>query len=190
MPQTPQPRVTREEYLALEERSDTRHQFYAGEVFAMTGGTFRHAAIAGNVYLALGTRLHGRPCRPMNSDMRVHTPSGLDTYPDVSLLCGEPELADDQRTLLNPVALFEVLSPSTAGFDRGDKFLHYRSIPGLRDYVLVDSERVRVEHFRRGDADGEWVLREYTDPEAGVDLAATGSRLPLAEVYGGIALEE
>jgi Uma2 family endonuclease len=85
----------------------------------------------------------------MNSDMRIATPSGLNTYPDTSVYCHAPELTDNNRTLLNPVLIVEVLSPSTRSYDRGDKFMHYRSIPSLQDYVLIDSEMVLVEHYQR-----------------------------------------
>jgi Uma2 family endonuclease len=186
MPQAAMQRISREEYLALEEDSPERQQYFNGEVFAMAGGTFNHSRIARNIVAALVSRLRGKPCEPMNSDMRVHTPSGLDTYPDVSVFCGTPELADEQRTLLNPVILFEVLSPSTRSYDRGDKFAHYRSIAGLRDYVLADSETLAVEHFRRSPDGREWVLHEYGDPAEAVPLYAIESELPLAEIYAGI----
>ena len=186
MPQAATLKISREEYLVLEEQGSIRHQFLDGEVFAMTGGTFAHSAISGNVLAALSRRLDGKPCRPMNSDMRVHTPSGLDTYPDVSVFCGRPELTDEQRTLLNPVVLFEVWSPSTRGYDRGDKFAHYRSITSLHDYVLVDAEAVMVEHFRRSPDGWEWVLHEYRDPNDTLPLPAIDCELSLAEIYRDI----
>lgn len=89
----------------------------------------------------------------------MHTPSGLDTYPDVSVFCGEPNLTDHQQTLLNPVVIIEVLSPTTRNHDRGDQFVLYRTLPTLHDYLLVDSEQVLAEHFRRLDS-GEWLLHE------------------------------
>ncbi|GAB6042058.1 Uma2 family endonuclease [Endothiovibrio diazotrophicus] len=188
MPQAATQKISRDDYLAMEEQSPIRHQFLAGEVFAMTGGTFNHAAIAGNILSALSRRAAGKPCRPMNSDMRVHTPSGLDTYPDVSVFCGKPELTDDQRTLLNPAVIFEVLSPSTRTYDRGDKFVHYRSITSLLDYVLVDSETLAVEHFRRSPDGREWVLHEYREPTDTLPLPAIEAELPLAEIYQEIEL--
>lgn len=175
---------SRDEYLRLDERSDGKHEFFNGEVFAMTGGSFAHATIGLNVATILATRLRGGQCRPMNSDMRVHTPSGLDTYPDVSVFCGEAELTDQQKTLLNPVVIVEVLSPSTRSYDRGDKFALYRSIPSLQDYLLIDSEQVLVEHFRRLDS-GEWLLHEYRLISDVVVLASVGASLELTEVYAG-----
>lgn len=177
--------MTRDEYLALEAQSDIKHEFFQGEIFAMSGGTYHHADIAGNIYAHLKTKLRGRPCRPMNSDMRIHTPSGLDTYPDVSVFCGQPELQDAQRSLLNPAMIVEVLSPSTRTYDRGDKFALYRAIPTLQDYLLVDSEQVLVEHYRRS-ADNEWILREYRGMEDNVMLTAIEETLSLEIIYEGI----
>ena len=182
-----QPLTSRDEYLRLDERSDGKHEFFNGEVFAMTGGSFDHAAIGLNVATTLAASLRGGPCRPMNSDMRVHTPSGLDTYPDVSVFCGEAELTDQQKTLLSPVVIVEVLSPSTRSYDRGDKFALYRSIPSLRDYLLIDSEQVLVEHFRRLDS-GEWLLHEYLAGADGIVVASVGVTLSLVEIYAGTGL--
>lgn len=180
---------TRDQYLELDIGSEERHEFYRGEIFAMTGGTFNHAAISGNLFSTLKDRLRGKPCQPINGDMRVHTPAGLDTYPDISIYCGRPELQDNQRTLLNPVALFEVLSPTTRDYDRGDKFSLYRSITTLDHYVLVDSESILVEHYRRIRA-GEWLLHEYRMLEDVVDLAVADVGLALSEIYDQIRLEQ
>lgn len=177
--------MAREEYLALEEQSEIKHEFFQGEIFAMSGGTYNHAEIAGNIYASLKAKLRGHPCRPMNSDMRIHTPSGLDTYPDVSVFCGKPELQDKQRSLLNPTVIVEVLSPSTRTYDRGDKFALYRAIPTLQDYLLVDSEQVLLEHFRRT-PDNEWVLHEYRALEDDVTLTALGETLNLDVIYENI----
>ncbi len=183
-------KISREAYLAMEEQSEVRHQFFNGEVFAMTGGTFNHSAIAGNLYLSMGSRLGGSSCRPMNGDMRIQTPSGLDTYPDVSVFCGKPELSDKQRTLHNPVVIFEVLSPSTRNYDRGDKFAHYRSIPTLHDYVLIDPDEIGVEHFRRSPDGREWVLRDYRDLSEALPLPSIGLDLPLEEIYRDLLPEQ
>lgn len=190
MSQALQNRITRDQYLALEEQTGVRHQFLNGEVFAMTGGTINHSRVARNIISSVMNRRSAkRPCEPMNSDMRVRTPSGLDTYPDVSVFCGSPELSDKERTLHNPVVIFEVLSPATEGFDRGDKFMHYRSIPGLSDYVLVDSVKVLVERFRRSPDGVEWVLHEYRDLAEGLPLPAIEAELPLEEIYRDIAFQ-
>jgi len=178
---------TRDDYLRLDETSDGRHEFFQGEVFAMTGGSFNHAAIGLNIATTLTTSLRGGPCRPMNSDLRIHTPAGLDTYPDVSAFCGEPELSDRQKTLLNPVVIIEVLSPTTRSYDRGDKFALYRGIPSLRDYLLVDSEQILVEHFRRLD-NGEWLLHEYRLVSDTILLVSIDSTLALSMIYEDVVL--
>ncbi len=177
--------MSRAEYLALEQQSVLKHEFYQGEIFAMSGGTFNHAAIAGNLYASLKIKLRGRPCQPMNSDMRIHTPSGLDTYPDISVYCGEPELTDNQCSLLNPVVIIEVLSPTTRSYDRGDKLSLYRSIPLLLDYVLVDSEQICVEHYRRIE-NNEWLLHEYKEQQESLYLQSIEDHLSLADMYEAI----
>lgn len=183
--QTAVQRMTREDYLTFEEASEVRHEFFDGEVFAMTGGSFEHSSIAVNILTMLKVQLKGGTCRPMNSDMRVHTPSGLDTYPDISVYCGEPELVDNQRTLLNPVLIVEVLSPTTSSYDRGDKFRLYRSIPTLQDYLLVDSREVLIEHFRRT-KDGEWVLHVYQERNDVVLIESIQESLTLDAIYEDI----
>ena len=179
---------TREGYLALEETAEGKHEYYQGRVFAMTGGTFNHAYISGNIYVVFKVKLRGKPCQPMNSDMRIHTPSGLDTYPDVSAYCDHPELIDNQQTLLNPVLIVEVLSLSTRNYDKGDKFTLYRAIPSLQDYVLVESEKVWVEHFRRTDND-EWILHEYRQLADTLPLNSIAETLTLTEIYQDVVLE-
>jgi Uma2 family endonuclease len=174
--------ISRDDYLEQDVQSELKLEFYDGQIFAMAGGTFKHAQIAGNVYGELRQALNGKPCRPMNSDMRVHTPSGLDTYPDISVYCGEPELGDNETTLLNPTVIIEVLSPSTRDYDRGGKFAHYRSIVGLQDYLLVDPTAVLVEHFRRV-AQDEWLLHVYSDLTSVVVLESLDMSLFLESIY-------
>ncbi len=174
--------TTRTEYLEFDASSPEKHEFYDGQIFAMSGGTFNHSTIGLNIATTLRTQLRGKPCQPMNSDMRVHTPSGLDTYPDISVFCGEPELSDKDRTLHNPVVIIEVLSPTTRSYDRGDKFWHYRSIPTLQDYLLIDSESIYVEHHQRQKRD-EWLLHEYRNLENTLTLNTLGLTLALSMFY-------
>lgn len=185
--QQEEPVITRTEYLQLELRSGNKHQFYQGEVFAMTGGTFNHSSLGGNILTCLKNRLRDTSCEPMNGDMRVQTGSGLDTYPDISIYCAAPELTDNDSTLLNPVVIFEVLSPSTRSYDRGDKFAHYRTIPALMDYVLVDAENLSVEHFRKIDNE-EWLLHVYTNITDIINLNSINKTLGLDEIYENIEL--
>ncbi len=185
--QTATKKYTREEYLALEEMSNEKHEFYQGEIFAMVGGTFRHSAIGLNITTALKIKLRGKSCQPTNSDMCVGTPSGLLTYPDASVFCGKLELSDNQRVLLNPVMIVEVLSPSTRHYDRGDKFTLYRSILTFCDYLLVDSEKVYIEHFRKIE-NNEWILHEYTDLSEKIYFNSINESLELKEIYENIEL--
>ena len=182
----PQPYYTPEEYLALERAAEYKSEYLDGDIFAMVGTSTQHNAIALNIARRLGNELEDRPCRVYIGDVRVRVAaSGLYTYPDVLALCGPQEFADDQKdTLLNPNVIFEVLSPSTEGYDRGEKFAHYWRLPSLTDYVLVAQEEVRVEHFqRRGDS---WLLTAFTAWDETVRLPSLDTDLPLAAIYKNI----
>lgn len=155
--------VTYEDYLAVEASSDERHEYLRGELFAMAGGTARHAALAASVVRRLGNVLEGRPCFALGSDFRVRVEeTDLSTYPDVSVWCGEIQRpAYDAHAGTNPVALVEVLSPSTRDYDVGAKARHYLRIPSLRHLVLVDTEAQQIELWTRGDGD-TWEVRHVT----------------------------
>jgi Uma2 family endonuclease len=174
-------RYTVEEYLALERVAETKSEFFDGEIFAMAGGSEAHSHIAANLIRRVGNALDGRPCRVYTSDMRVKTPTGLYTYPDASVMCGKPEFEGDQRDiLLNPVVIFEVLSPSTEAYDRGRKFQNYREIPSLMAYVLVSQDRKLMEQFARG-AVGTW---SYTAASTGsLEIPALEITLNVEEIY-------
>lgn len=180
----PRPRVSVEEYLAMERAAhDAKCEFFDGEVFAMAGASATHNLIVGNIVGELRARLKGGPCTTYPSDLRVKvSPTGLYTYPDAVVVCGKQEFEDAERdTLLNPTLLVEVLSPSTEAYDRGRKSQHYRRLTALREYLLVWQDQVRVEHYVR-QGDERWLLVETTDPGAEIELAA-GCVLPLREVY-------
>lgn len=173
--------MTVAEYLAFERASKVKHEYVDGEVFAMVGGTRRHSLIASNVGRILGNLLKTGPCEVYQSDMRVKVEaSDLYTYPDVSIACAERRFEDGERTLLTPVALVEVLSPTTADWDRGGKATHYRTVPTVRDILLVAQDRPFIEHFAR-QTDGSWILRAHTDGV--VRLSGIEADLPLAEIY-------
>lgn len=176
--------LSREEYLQQEQQTELKHEFLQGQCcYAMAGDTFNHARVAGNLFASLRQHLLGKPCHPMNSDLRVHTPSGLDTYPDVSVYCHEPDLSDNQTTLLNPVLLVEVLSLSTRNYDRTSKFAHYRSITSLQDYLLIDPDTILVEHYHRLKQD-EWLLRVYSQISDVISFETLGIQVPLSAIYG------
>lgn len=152
---------TREEYLAFERSAPQKHEFHDGEIFAMAGAKFRHNQVAANLIAQLAGALRDRPCHVLTSDMKVRIP-GKDRYkyPDAMVVCGAPLFEDEHEDiLLNPQAIFEVLSESTESYDRGLKFEDYRTLPALRDYVLLSPDRVLVEHYAR-QADDSWLLRE------------------------------
>ena len=152
MAQAIQPRaISAADYLAFERASEERHELIDGQIVAMTGGTFEHAVIAGNVARELGKTLRDRPCWVCPADMRIKIEaSERYSYADVAVVCSTPRFEDDRRdTLLNPTALFEVLSDSTESYDRGEKFAHYRTLASLADYVMVAQKQVLVEHFQR-----------------------------------------
>jgi len=166
-----------------------RSEYLDGEVFAMTGASMEHNAIVMNIGSELSIQLKGRPCQVYANDMKVLIRSAdAGTYPDLVAYCGEPELLDSRRdVLLNPSLIVEVLSNSTAAYDRGDKFALYRRIPSLREYLLVSQDRVRVELYRRGE-NGRWTLTDYTGLEDQVPLESLDCTLALAEVYDKVAL--
>ena len=177
------------DYLAVERASPVKHEFFDGEVFAMAGGTEPHNLLAMNAGGELRSALKGRSCRVYGSDMRVLCPTGLRTYPDVSVVCGSPSFEDERRdTLLNPVVICEVLSPSTERYDRGKKFEHYRTIASLREYALIAYDGRLVEHFTRQADAAHWLLTAYSDPAAHVRFPALNCAIPLAEIYAHVEL--
>jgi Uma2 family endonuclease len=176
-------RMTYAEYLAAEAVSEVRHEFLKGEAWAMAGGTPEHAALALAVGSELREALRGKQCRAYSADLRVRVvETGLATYPDVSVVCGQIETApDDPDAVTNPVVLVEILSESTEAYDRGAKAAHYRRIPSLREYVLVSQAEPRIEVHHRA-ASGRWELLEARPGET-IELASLGARLDVAAIY-------
>jgi len=187
MASSPVSKLTEQQYLVNERAADYKSKFLDGVMYAMSGGSPRHADLHGNIYAELRTQLRGGPCKAYNSDLRVRVSSRMYTYPDVSVVCGKPAFGDEEDNLLNPVVIFEVLSPSTEGYDRGLKFQHYRTIPSLREYVLVEQDKVQVEQYIRQD-DGTWMLRDHKSEEADLKMDSIGATLPLRLIYDGVDL--
>jgi Uma2 family endonuclease len=191
----PQPvrRYTPEEYLRRERDAVQKHEFYQGEVFGMSGGSFEHSRTIANVIGELRNRLAGSPCGVQDSNLRVRVPrTTLYTYPDASVVCGPPQfdpLDTARQTITNPTVLVEVLSPSTETWDRGGKFDSYRQIESLREYVLVAWDAARVETFLR-QPDGTWIFTAAVGLTAVAKLTSIDVDLPLAEVYRGVDLPE
>jgi Uma2 family endonuclease len=178
----PRHRYTFEDYLELEQVAQVRHEFYDGEIYAMAGGTPEHAAMAAAVTAALGRQLSGGPCRVYSSDLRLRvTTSGLATYPDVTVICGPSERDPKSAThVTNPKLLVEVLSPSTAEYDRGEKLQHYQAISSLESIVLVDRDNARVDLWSREETG--WRSRAFVPGEI-VPLEAIHCTLAVDEVF-------
>lgn len=184
----PQPgnHVTLPEYLALEEKSEIKHEYHAGQVRAMAGGSPRHAQIGFNLAVAVGKRLQGKPCRGASSDQRIRVETAdRALYPDLVVACPPEKYSEnDPHALVNPVLIIEVLSPKTQEYDRTEKFDFYAQIPELQHYILVSQERVLVEHFQRA-PDG-WLLRRFNRREDVIVLADLEIEVPLSEIYDGL----
>ncbi len=178
--------MTAEEYLAFERASSRKHQYVAGEVFAMAGASPRHNAIVGELIVRVGQAVSGGPCRVFPSDLKIYVPSfDTFTYPDVSVVCGALELHPGTSDVVtNPKVLFEVLSDTTERHDRGDKAEGYRTIPSVADHLLFAQHRVHVEHFAR-QPDGSWLLRE-AGPGGRVTLASVPLVLDVDALYAGV----
>lgn len=185
----PQPRIdfSLQDYLDWEEKQDGRHEFVAGEVFAMTGARATHNLVAGAIYMALRQALRGSPCQVFIEGMKVQIQAAdAVLYPDVLVTCDPVDRGPDAELAKTaPRLVVEVLSDSTAAYDRGRKFELYQRLPSLQEYLLVEPERRHVDLFRRG-ADGLWVLHP-AGPEGQIELASVGLALPLEVIYEDVA---
>jgi Uma2 family endonuclease len=181
--------LTPEEYLALERNADVKSEYIDGDMVAMSGGSREHSLIVANTLRELGVQLKGRPFEVYPGDMRVKVPAtGLYTYPDVVVACGEPRFEDASLdTLINPVLIVEVLSRSTESYDRGPKFGHYRKIDSLVEYVLMSQHEYRVEKFTRQPA-GPWSRSEARGLDGKLELPSIQCTLELTEVYDRVRL--
>ncbi len=180
LPTTP---LTEAQYLELERAAEIKSEFHDGQMFAMSGGTFNHSLLAATM-ISLLRNQEPPGCHTLSSDMRIKVEAGgLYTYPDCSVICGEPRFFGDRRdVILNPILIVEVLSPSTEDYDRGKKFELYRTIPSFQEYLIVHQDRRHVEHHSKQD-DGSWVLREYVGSEGPVVVGRLNVRIDLAELY-------
>lgn len=183
-------RLTPAEYLALEVASQGRHEFHAGEMFAMSGGSYWHNLVKDNLAHAVRNRLAGRGCTVLTSNQRVKVDAtGLYTYPDVVVFCGKPVFEDGiHYSAVNPLVLAEVLSDSTEKYDRGVKFGHYRQLPSVQEFLVLAQDRVSVERYRRQTAGdpGSWLLTAVSDPAGSVDFESLGIAVPVAEIYASV----
>jgi Uma2 family endonuclease len=180
----PKTLVTPEEYLERERKAEYKSEYYNGEVFAMSGVSRKHDGIAVQLIFLAVQHLRGKKCRPFTADMRVLVePSGLYTYPDLSVACDPPRFADEHVDILtNPTLLVEILSPSTERYDRGQKARLYRAIPTLRELLLINQDSYDVELYRRQEG-GPWTLYEASGLDASIELASIGYTLKLRDLY-------
>jgi Uma2 family endonuclease len=176
-------RYTPEEYLALDRNAEFRSEYIDGRMVAMSGNSRPHSIIVSNLVRTFGNCFDGRACEVYSNTMRVKiTPSLRYVYPDVVAVCDEPKFEDREVDILvNPRLVIEVLSPSTASYDRGDKFLHYRKIESLQEAVLIAQDCVLIEHWRRqGDM---WTLTEISTADGILALESVGCEIPVREIY-------
>jgi Uma2 family endonuclease len=183
----PKSKMTPQEYLEFERKSAEKHEYFDGEIFLMVGAKRRHNVIVLNFGSEIRQKLKGRSCEGYANDMRVSIPNiGLYTYPDLVVVCGEPNFQDDVfDTLLNPILIIEVLSETTENYDRGKKFQHYRTIETLHEYVLVSTDEARIEKFEKT-GNGFWFLSEAVGIDSEIELTSIEARIQLAEIYDKI----
>jgi Uma2 family endonuclease len=183
----PHSRLSEEEYLKFERAAELRHEYYDGQIYAMSGAWFLHARIISNLTFAIRGQLPGRGCDVLTNDVRVRmSPSRFYTYPDIVVVCVPPIFADDQKdTILNPTLLIEVLSPSTEKHDRGFKLNHYREIESLLEYAIVSQSEPRIELFRRRGA-VEWLYSDAAGLASKCNFESLDVSVPLAEIYGRV----
>jgi len=179
--------ITEKEYLDIERNAIDKHEYYKGEIFAMSGATITHNIISINCSSDLRLKLKGKNCRPYSSDLRIHVKkNSLYTYPDISIICGEIETTDENfDTATNPSVIIEILSKSTRNYDKGGKFTLYRQIESLQEYILIDSEKIMVEKFIRN-TDKSWQLTEYENIENSFLIETIDVTMLLSEIYADV----
>lgn len=183
MLQHSQRHYSEDDYFAVEANSGVKHEFYQGEISAMVGASLAHNHLSANVLTSLRGAVRQKGCSAFGSDLRVKTPDGLFTYPDVMVVCGPISLAQDRPdTVTNPCVIVEVLSDATRDYDRGEKSTLYQAIPTLQEYLLIEQDQVCVEHWQR-QSTGDWTVRTHTSLDATIFLSTLGILLSLQEVY-------
>ena len=184
---SPTKTLSLEEYRNLETRAETKQEYHDGEIIEMTGGSINHNSILINLIVLLKLALRGTNYRLQSSDLRLWIPQynrGL--YPDLMIIAGEPLFSDNRNDeILNPCVIIEVLSPSTSGYDRGDKFRYYRSIPQLNQYLLVSQGEILIESYSKT-SENNWLLQEYTPARGIISLDSLGISLNLVDIYEGV----
>jgi len=185
--QSPPKTLSLEEYRNLETIAEVKHEYHDGEIIEMTGGSINHNSILINLIVLLKLALRGTNYRLQSSDLRLWIPQyNCGLYPDLMIIAGEPLFSDNRNDeILNPCLIIEVLSPSTSGYDRGDKFRYYRSIPQLNQYLLVSQGEILIESYSKT-SENHWLLQEYIPARGIISLDSLGISLNLADIYEGI----
>jgi len=183
--------ISPEQYLEIERAAGEKHEYFEGHVYAMSGATWRHNLISKNISTIILPFLKGKGCNMFGSDLRIHIPeNSLYTYPDFSIICSKPETTDkEDDTVIKPSAIIEILSKSTMDYDRGTKFLLYRAIPTLNEYILVDSTKISVEHFTK-QIDNSWRLTEFKQIVDSFTISTIGLTLQLKDIYDDVSFIE
>ena len=180
-------KISIEEYLALETANDTKYEYHNGQVYALAGGSINHALICGNVYTELrrGLKEKDSNCRTFNSELRLYIQSKNSfVYPGAMVVCGAYELAENEKnSITNPTLIVEVLSKSTAGYDRGDKFNFYRQIPTLQEYVLIEQEKPGVDVYYKKEGTDLWSIKSYDDLNEKISFQSLDVSVKLSDLY-------
>lgn len=183
--------VSPQDYLDMERAGQEKHEYFKGEIFAMSGASREHNIISKNLNTVVLPYLAGKDCNMFGSDVRIHIPENtLFTYPDLSIICGDWITTDNEKdTVTNPSVIIEILSRTTRDYDRGTKFNLYRSIKTLKEYLLIDSLSVSVELFTRHDND-KWILTECKDRSGSFHISTIGLTLQLKDIYEDVTITE
>jgi Uma2 family endonuclease len=179
-----------EEYLAYENASPEKHEYYHGEIFAMAGASMNHVCIERNLLVELGNALRNSPCQPYGSNFRLHIPSNtLYTYPDLTVICGDPfAMMPNEQSASLPTVIIEVLSPSTRNYDRDFKFKLYQEISTLKEYILVDSIKISIDIYRKT-SEGRWKLIRFNSKSAKLEIKALKLLVLISDIYRGTNLQ-
>ena len=183
-------RMTPTEYLSFEREAEIKHEYIDGHVYAMSGGSANHSLIAFATGFALFNKIRSRDCKVYNSDMKVKVTAKLYTYPDVTIVCGQPQFEKgDDQTLLNPTVIIEILSPSTEKYDRGEKFARYRQLASLQEYLMIAQDKMGIEQYVR-QPNNTWVLATVEQADQILELPSLGCTLSVADVYAQVTFDE
>ncbi len=183
--------MTEQEYLAFERSSSEKHEYYQGDIFNMSGASQKHNKVDSNLRTEIGSFLKNAKCNVYGSNLRVHVKTeSLYAYPDILVVCGEEKYLDNEfDTLTNPSLIIEILSPSTADYDKGLKFELYRALESFKEYVLIDPVKIHVTHYQKN-TDSSWLMKEYKNIDDYLILVSIDMKLTLKDCYNGIDFTE